>query len=161
MKFSTPIYNSGLTIVVKKKEQSFTWLFLSPFDYTLWITLLFLGFFHAHVIWFIERGMGDDFDTGYRKGILEALWFSFSSFFWMGDKEVKTIPGRMLMVFFWLMTIVIFGSYTTKLTFVLTNPVKYIDIQHYEDLDGKTVASYSNYGSLLRSIGAEVEEFPF
>jgi hypothetical protein len=54
----------------------------------------------------------------------------------MGDKEVKTVPGRMLMVFFWLMTIVIFGSYTAKLTFILTNPIKYIDIHHYSDLDG-------------------------
>ena len=80
--------------MVNKVDNSTLWLLFEPFDPMLWIAIVITGFVMAHAVWILERGNDGEFPMGYASGIKESIWHAFSSFFFVGDKEVRTIPGR-------------------------------------------------------------------
>jgi len=79
----------------------------------------------------IERDDEGDIPFEYRAGILESLWHSFATFFMVGDKEVKTIPARIIQISYWFMAFVIIAVYTADLTVRLSEPLVSYEISDY------------------------------
>ena len=94
--FSYSTYNSGLMLVVTKTSRSTLWLLFEPLEPMLWVAAALTGLLMAHIIWIVERGNDGEFPMEYSKGISESIWHSFSSFFFTGDKEIRTLPGRIM-----------------------------------------------------------------
>jgi hypothetical protein len=111
----------------------------------LWASIFITGFIMSHIMWILERGNDGEFPLTYSKGIKESLWHSFSSFFFTGDKEIRTIPGRIMQVSYWFMAFVLFAAYTANLTTRLSIPITETEIKDYEDIDGKEVGSWLVY----------------
>ena len=98
----------------------------------------------SHLVWFFERGHGsDDFPTEYRKGIVEALWWSTVSVI-TGGEAVKNINrglSRIIAVFWMLIGLFLLAVVTARATSVLTVAELQSDISSLDDLSGRTVGT--------------------
>lgn len=159
IQFSNPTFDSGLVLMVTEKDQSFFWLFLEPFDWTLWICILFTGIFQAHIIWILERRADDNIPMKYKTGILEAIYFTYASMFFMGNKKIRTIPGRIMQISFWFMSYVLLAAYVGDLASRLSVHQDQNSIKTYEDIDGKTVGTYEEFETVVSKYGADVETY--
>jgi ABC-type amino acid transport substrate-binding protein len=159
VKFSYSTFDTGLQLLVRKTSRTTLWLLFEPFGPMLWGSIFVTCFAMAHIMWVLERGKDSEFPMTYVKGIKESLWHSFSSFFFTGDKEIRTIPGRIMQISFWFMAFVLFASYTATLTTRLSIPITETSISDYEDIDGKEVGSWAVYQDILEEYGADVSTF--
>lgn len=159
VRFSYPTYNTGLQLVVVKKPHPTFWLLFEPFDPRLWAALVITSLIMAHIMWILERGNDGEFPLEYGKGMKEALWHSFASFFFTGDKEIRTIPGRIMQVSYWFMAFVLFAAYTANLTTRLSFPIDDTKIKDYKDIDGKEVGALTFDRNILSEYGCDVSSF--
>lgn len=160
MKFSTPTYDSGLMLIVKVQKSSLIWLFLEPFHFSLWISLVFIALFMGNVIWILERDTEGPIPFSYKEGILESCWHSFASLFFVGDKPIKTIPGRMMQLSYWFTSFVLLAAYSADLTSRMTLDQVYTEIKDHKDIEDKKVASLFEYENVIKDFGADFVGHP-
>lgn len=158
--FSQPYYNSGLQIVTKQSSSgTFRALFSLIGSGTFLVPLLFLIgliLIVSHVVWFVERAHGsDDFPTEYRKGIVEALWWSTVSVITGGEavKDINRGLSRIVAIFWMLIGLFLLAFVTARATSVLTVAELQSDISSLEDLGGRKVGTVEATSSVtfLRS----------
>lgn len=152
-KFSPPTYTSGLMIIVKHNEVEYFWLFLEPFEWTTWVSLLGMTLITSHLIWFLERSHHEDFPLGYGEGIKEAMYFTYTALFFYRNKKIRTIPGRILMIGFWFASFIIFGAFFGGLISRLSLPTNQNRIRSENELDGAVVGSFTQYNDIITSLG--------
>jgi ABC-type amino acid transport substrate-binding protein len=159
--FSPPTYISGLTIVVKHKEVEYFWLFLEPFEWTTWVSLFGLTLVMSHLIWFLERSHHYDFPLRYGEGIIEAMYFTYTGLFFYRTKKIRTIPGRILMIGFWLACFIIFGAFLGGLISRLSLPTNQNKLKSENDLDGAVVGSFAQYNDTITSLGGILRAYEY
>ncbi|KAG5534473.1 hypothetical protein RHGRI_022564 [Rhododendron griersonianum] len=131
--FTQPYIKSGLVVVATvRKSNTHAWAFLRPFTWTMWtvtgICLLGVG----AVVWILEHRINDQFRGSPRRQILTTLWFSFSTMFYSHRENTVSPLGRMVLIIWLFVVLIIKSNYTASLTSILTvqqlsSPIKGIE----------------------------------
>ncbi|PON60405.1 Ionotropic glutamate receptor [Parasponia andersonii] len=131
--FTQPYIESGLVVVTPvRKMNSKAWAFLKPFTREMWfITAVFFLIIGA-VVWILEHRLNDDFRGPPRKQFVTILWFSFSTLFFSHRENTVSTLGRMVLIIWLFVVLIINSSYTASLTSILTvqqlaSPIKGIE----------------------------------
>ncbi|KAA8547603.1 hypothetical protein F0562_004032 [Nyssa sinensis] len=159
--FTQPYVESGLVVVAPVRTlHSGTWAFLRPFTPKMWAVTGMFFLIVGAVVWILEHRLNDDFRGPPRKQVVTVLWFSFSTLFFSHSKRYKTaliiistclsdelitFPflfyaeentvstlGRLVLLIWLFVVLIINSSYTASLTSILTvqqlsSPIKGIE----------------------------------
>lgn len=119
--YTQPFTDSGLVVVAPvRKLSSSQWSFLGPFTPHMWAMTAAFFVIVGVVIWILEHRLNDEFRGPPIKQLITILWFSFSTlFFAQREKTVSTL-GRMVLVIWLFVVLIIQSSYTASLTSFLT-----------------------------------------
>ncbi|PON83854.1 Ionotropic glutamate receptor [Trema orientale] len=119
--FSQPYASTGLVIVAPiSRPQSNAWVFLKPFTWELWCVTVASFLMIAIVIWTLEHRVNDDFRGPPKRQLVTMFLFSFSTLFKRNQEDTVSPLGRMVMVVWLFLLMVITSSYTASLTSILT-----------------------------------------
>ncbi|XP_009794414.1 glutamate receptor 3.4 isoform X1 [Nicotiana tabacum] len=119
--FTQPYMESGLVVVTPVKEiKSSPWAFLRPFTFQMWCVtgafFLFVGF----VVWILEHRLNPEFRGPPRQQLVTVFWFSFSTMFFAHRENTLSTLGRLVLIFWLFVVLIINSSYTASLTSILT-----------------------------------------
>ncbi|KAG8640629.1 hypothetical protein MANES_13G070500v8 [Manihot esculenta] len=119
--FSQPYAATGLVIVAPvRNSKSSAWVFLKPFTVEMWCVTAASFVMIAVVIWILEHRVNDEFRGPPRRQIVTMFMFSFSTLFKTNQETTVSPLGRMVMVVWLFILMVISASYTASLTSILT-----------------------------------------
>uniref|UniRef100_A0A7N0UTF1 Glutamate receptor n=1 Tax=Kalanchoe fedtschenkoi TaxID=63787 RepID=A0A7N0UTF1_KALFE len=131
--FTQPYIESGLVVVAAvKKQTSDALAFLKPFTGTMWcVTGLFFLVVGA-VVWILEHRINNDFRGPPKRQVVTTLWFSFSTMFFAHRETTVSTLGRLVLIVWLFVVLIVNSSYTASLTSILTvqhlaSPIKGID----------------------------------
>ncbi|KAF3674783.1 Glutamate receptor 3.7 [Capsicum annuum] len=119
--FTQPYVSTGLVIVAPvDNSESSAWVFLKPFTWEMWGVTALSFLIIAVVIWILEHRVNDDFRGPPKRQITTMFLFSFSTLFKTNQENTVSTLGRMVMVAWLFLLLVITSSYTASLTSILT-----------------------------------------
>ncbi|XVE91755.1 hypothetical protein REPUB_Repub01dG0038700 [Reevesia pubescens] len=119
--FSQPYMTTGLVIVAPiHNSKSSTWVFLKPFTVDMWCMTAAAFLIIAVVIWILEHRVNDAFRGPPRRQLVTMCMFSFSTLFKTNQEVTVSALGRVVMVVWLFLLMVITSSYTANLTSILT-----------------------------------------
>ncbi|XP_062152265.1 glutamate receptor 3.7 [Alnus glutinosa] len=119
--FSQPYATTGLVIVAPVRDsKSSAWVFLQPFTVEMWCATGASFVMIAVVIWILEHRVNNDFRGPPKRQIITMFLFSFSTLFKTNQESTVSPLGRMVMVVWLFLLMVITASYTASLTSILT-----------------------------------------
>lgn len=119
--FTQPYVSTGLVIVAPiDNSESSAWVFLKPFTLEMWGVTALSFLIIAVVIWILEHRVNDDFRGPPKRQITTMLLFSFSTLFKTFQENTISTLGRIVMVVWLFLLLVITSSYTASLTSILT-----------------------------------------
>ncbi|KAK4348933.1 hypothetical protein RND71_031688 [Anisodus tanguticus] len=133
--FTQPYVASGLVVVAPfQKLNSGGWAFLRPFSAQMWgvITIFFL--FVGMVVWILEHRINDEFRGPPKQQLITILWFSLSTLFFAHRENTVSTLGRMVLIIWLFVVLIINSSYTASLTSILTVQQLYSPIKGIESL---------------------------
>ncbi|GAV81549.1 Lig_chan domain-containing protein/SBP_bac_3 domain-containing protein/ANF_receptor domain-containing protein [Cephalotus follicularis] len=131
--FTQPYIESGLVIVAPiRKKNSKAWAFFIPFSPMMWGVTGFFFLIMGVVVWILEHRINDDFRGPPRRQVVTVLWFSFSTLFFAHKEKTVSPLGRLVLIIWLFVVLILNSSYTASLTSILTveqlsSPIK--DIQ--------------------------------
>ncbi|PQP96473.1 glutamate receptor 3.4 [Prunus yedoensis var. nudiflora] len=119
--FTQPYMESGLVVVVPVKElKTSPWAFLKPFTYQMWLVTGAFFLFVGAVVWILEHRMNQEFRGPPRKQLMTIFWFSFSTMFTSHRENTVSTLGRLVLIIWLFVVLIINSSYTASLTSILT-----------------------------------------
>ncbi|KAL4359695.1 hypothetical protein AHAS_Ahas08G0103100 [Arachis hypogaea] len=119
--FTQPYMESGLVVVVPVKEiKSSPWSFLKPFTTKMWLVTGAFFLFVGAVVWILEHRHNEEFRGPPRKQIITVCWFSFSTMFFSHRENTVSALGRLVLLIWLWVVLIINSSYTASLTSILT-----------------------------------------
>ncbi|KAK7351818.1 hypothetical protein VNO77_11537 [Canavalia gladiata] len=119
--FTQPYAASGLVVVAPfKKTNSGGWSFLQPFTPLMWIVTACFFFFIGIVVWTLEHRINDEFRGPPRQQIITMLWFSLSTLFFSHRENTMSSLGRLVVLMWLFVVLILTSSYTASLTSILT-----------------------------------------
>ncbi|KAG6657805.1 glutamate receptor 3.7-like [Carya illinoinensis] len=119
--FSQPYATTGLVIVAPvRNSKSSAWVFLKPFTVEMWCVTAASFIMIAVVIWILEHRVNDDFRGPPKRQLVTMFLFSFSTLFKTNQEKTVSPLGRMVMVVWLFLLMVVTASYTASLTSILT-----------------------------------------
>ncbi|XP_057992244.1 glutamate receptor 3.2 isoform X2 [Hevea brasiliensis] len=131
--FTQPYIESGLVVVAPvRKLNSSAWAFLRPFTLCMWVVTALFFLLVGAVVWILEHRINDEFRGPPKKQVVTILWFSFSTMFFAHREKTMSTLGRLVMIIWLFVVLIINSSYTASLTSILTvqqlsSPIKGID----------------------------------
>ncbi|KAM7518079.1 hypothetical protein LguiB_017041 [Lonicera macranthoides] len=135
VEFTQPYAASGLVVVAPfKKLNTGAWAFLRPFSVALWgVTAAFFLIFGV-VVWILEHRHNDDFRGTPQQQLITILWFSLSTLFFAHREHIVSTLGRVVLIMWLFVVLIINSSYTASLTSILTVQQMYSHIKGIETL---------------------------
>lgn len=119
--FTQPYISTGLVIVAPiRNSDSSAWVFLKPFTWEMWAVTAASFVIIAVVIWILEHRVNDDFRGPPKRQIITMFLFSMSTLFKTNQEDTVSPLGKMVMVVWLFLLMVITSSYTASLTSILT-----------------------------------------
>ncbi|KAL3534251.1 hypothetical protein ACH5RR_002712 [Cinchona calisaya] len=119
--FTQPYMESGLVLVVPVKEaKSNPWAFLKPFTWQMWCLTAAFFLFVGAVVWILEHRMNREFRGPPRQQLMTIFWFSFSTMFFAHRENTVSTLGRLVLILWLFVVLIINSSYTASLTSILT-----------------------------------------
>ncbi|MQL97355.1 hypothetical protein Taro_030044 [Colocasia esculenta] len=119
--FTQPYIESGLVVLVPmKRHQSSAWAFLEPFTLEMWCVTGALFLVVGAVVWILEHRFNEEFRGPPKKQMITVLWFSFSTLFFAHRENTVSTLGRMVLIIWLFVVLIIQSSYTASLTSILT-----------------------------------------
>ncbi|XP_004287716.1 PREDICTED: glutamate receptor 3.6 [Fragaria vesca subsp. vesca] len=120
--FTQPYIESGLVVVapVKTTLNSSPWAFLRPFNRMMWLVTAAFFLIVGTVIWILEHRLNDEFRGPPRKQVVTLLWFSFSTWFFAHRENTVSTLGRLVLIIWLFVVLIINSSYTASLTSIIT-----------------------------------------
>lgn len=119
--FTQPYIESGLVVVVPVlKLNSRAWTFFRPFSPSMWGVTAAFFLIIGLVVWILEHRTNDEFRGPPRKQLVTLLWFSFSTMFFSHRENTVSTLGRMVLIIWLFVVLIINSSYTASLTSLLT-----------------------------------------
>ncbi|XP_052197634.1 glutamate receptor 3.6-like [Diospyros lotus] len=131
--FTQPYVESGLAVVAPVwKSNNSAWSFLRPFSWEMWSVTAAFFLFVGVVVWILEHRINDDFRGSPRRQIVTVLWFSLSTLFFAHRENTASALGRLVLIIWLFVVLIINSSYTASLTSILTvqqlsSPIKGIE----------------------------------
>ncbi|KAJ4965234.1 hypothetical protein NE237_017083 [Protea cynaroides] len=131
--FTQPYISSGLVVVVPLgKLGSTSWAFFRPFTPTMWAVTAAFFLLVGAVVWILEHRVNDDFRGPPKRQIVTILWFIFSTLFFSHRENTASTLGRIVLIIWLFVVLIINASYTACLTSILTvqrlsSPIKGIE----------------------------------
>ncbi|CAA6668731.1 unnamed protein product [Spirodela intermedia] len=114
--FTQPYSESGLVIVAPvKKVNSNAWAFLKPFTTQMWCVTGAFFLFIGTVVWILEHRFNSEF-----RGLQGGSLFSFSTMFFAHRENTVSTLGRVVLIIWLFVVLIINSSYTASLTSILT-----------------------------------------
>uniref|UniRef100_A0A1J3H3D2 Glutamate receptor n=2 Tax=Noccaea caerulescens TaxID=107243 RepID=A0A1J3H3D2_NOCCA len=148
--FTQPYAASGLVVVAPfKKLNSGAWAFLRPFNRLMWAVTACCFLFVGIVVWILEHRINDEFRGPPKRQCVTILWFSFSTMFFAHRENTVSTLGRVVLIIWLFVVLIINSSYTASLTSILTvqqlsSPIKGIDsLREMDDPIGYQVGSFA------------------
>lgn len=159
--FTQPYIESGLVVVAPvKRSNTSTWAFLRPFTGQMWFVTAISFLVVGAVVWILEHRINDDFRGPPRQQCVTILWFSFSTMFFSHRENTVSTLGRIILIIWLFVVLIINSSYTASLTSILTvdklsSPIKGIQtLVMNDDPIGYQQGSFSrNY--LINQLGID------
>ncbi|KAK8549899.1 hypothetical protein V6N13_055460 [Hibiscus sabdariffa] len=119
--FTQPYVESGLVVVAPIKEvKSTPWSFLKPFTKEMWFVTAAFFLFVGAVVWILEHRMNHEFRGPPRQQLITIFWFSFSTMFFSHRENTVSTLGRLVLIIWLFVVLIINSSYTASLTSILT-----------------------------------------
>ncbi|XP_020531609.1 glutamate receptor 3.4 isoform X2 [Amborella trichopoda] len=119
--FTQPFVESGLLIVAPvRKRSSSAWAFLKPFTLEMWFVTGTFFLIVGAVIWILEHRINTEFRGPPSKQLVTIFWFSFSTMFFAHRENTSSTLGRMVLIIWLFVVLIINSSYTASLTSILT-----------------------------------------
>lgn len=119
--FTQPYTESGLVIVAPVKEMnSSPWAFLKPFTIEMWCVTGAFFLLVGAVVWILEHRMNTEFRGSPRQQLVTICWFSFSTMFFAHRENTVSTLGRLVLIIWLFVVLIINSSYTASLTSLLT-----------------------------------------
>ncbi|KAL2981460.1 hypothetical protein AAZX31_13G290600 [Glycine max] len=119
--FTQPYMESGLVVVVPVKEtKSSPWSFLKPFTAQMWCVTGAFFIFVGTVVWILEHRHNPEFRGRPKKQLMTVFWFSFSTMFFSHRENTVSGLGRLVLIIWLFVVLIINSSYTASLTSILT-----------------------------------------
>ncbi|XP_019413617.1 PREDICTED: glutamate receptor 3.4-like isoform X1 [Lupinus angustifolius] len=119
--FTQPFMGSGLVVVVPvKEEKSSPWAFLKPFTAQMWCVTGAFFLFVGTVVWILEHRFNPEFRGSPRKQLITVFWFSLSTMFFAHRENTVSTLGRLVLIIWLFVVLIINSSYTASLTSILT-----------------------------------------
>ncbi|KAL5573315.1 hypothetical protein UlMin_022912 [Ulmus minor] len=119
--FTQPYMESGLVVVVPvKEEKSSPWAFLKPFSLPMWLVTAAFFLFVGAVVWILEHRINHEFRGSPRQQLITIFWFSFSTMFFSHRENTVSTLGRLVLLIWLFVVLIINSSYTASLTSILT-----------------------------------------
>ncbi|KAK3194989.1 hypothetical protein Dsin_026299 [Dipteronia sinensis] len=151
--FTQPYIESGLVVVAPvRKLNSNAWAFLRPFTPLMWAVTAIFFLAVGAVVWILEHRINDEFRGPPKRQIVTVLWFTFSTMFFAHRENTVSTLGRVVLIIWLFVVLIINSSYTASLTSILTvqqlsSPIKGIDtLMTSNDRVGYQVGSFAeNY----------------
>jgi polar amino acid transport system substrate-binding protein len=150
--FTTPMYNSGLSIMTKTdpKPNSVTEIFNqvknsvfnSEFASLVGIMSL-ISFLLANLLYFVEKRKDDGFldEKNYLSGISLSFWWGITALFGQHDRQPGTKIGRFIGVLWMIFGVLFLAFFTGQITSNLTADKISGNISNIKDLKGKKIAT--------------------
>ncbi|KAK7309419.1 hypothetical protein RJT34_06129 [Clitoria ternatea] len=159
--FTQPYIESGLVVVAPvRKSDSSALAFLAPFTPKMWCVTAIFFILVGAVVWILEHRVNDEFRGPPKKQVVTILWFSFSTMFFSHRENTVSTLGRIVLIIWLFVVLIINSSYTASLTSILTvqqlsSPIKGIEsLLNNKDPIGYTQGSFArNY--LVQDIGID------
>lgn len=150
--FTQPYASSGLVVVAPvKKMNTGAWAFLRPFSPLLWIVTACFFLLIGIVVWILEHRINDEFRGPPKRQLITILWFSLSTLFFAHRENTVSTLGRMVLIIWLFVVLIINSSYTASLTSILTvqqlfSPIKGIEsLKKSEEPIGYQVGSFAEH----------------
>lgn len=119
--FTQPFMESGLVIVATVKEtKSSAWAFLKPFTVQMWCVTGAFFLFVGAVVWILEHRINQEFRGPPSQQLITIFWFSFSTMFFSHRENTVSTLGRLVLIIWLFVVLIINSSYTASLTSILT-----------------------------------------
>jgi polar amino acid transport system substrate-binding protein len=146
--FSLPMFNSGLQVLVPVRPAFSPMTALrSLFSPQLgFIALMIVSsiLIAGHVMWLLMRHH-PDYPKGYIRGVTEGIWWAAMSFPQnsLGEKNPVSVVGRLVGIFWVLLSVVLLANFTASVTANLTVQQIQGGVRGINDLPGKRVLAVS------------------
>ncbi|KAH0905650.1 hypothetical protein HID58_037477 [Brassica napus] len=119
--FTQPFIESGLVVVAPVKEaKSSPWSFLKPFTIEMWAVTGAFFLFVGAIVWILEHRFNHEFRGPPRRQLITIFWFSFSTMFFSHRENTVSSLGRLVLIIWLFVVLIINSSYTASLTSILT-----------------------------------------
>ncbi|KZV17708.1 glutamate receptor 3.4-like [Dorcoceras hygrometricum] len=119
--FTQPYKESGLVVVAPvRQNKSSPWSFLLPFSWQMWAVTGIFFLFVGSVIWILEHRTNTEFRGPPRQQLVTVVWFSFSTLFSSHRENTVSTLGRLVLLFWLFVVLIINSSYTASLSSILT-----------------------------------------
>ncbi|XP_068639011.1 glutamate receptor 3.5-like [Aristolochia californica] len=119
--FTQPYIESGLVVVAPVKQiNSSAWAFLKPFTVEMWLVTGSFFLFVGAVVWILEHRVNKEFRGPPRQQLVTVFWFSFSTMFFAHRENTTSTLGRLVLIIWLFVVLIINSSYTASLTSILT-----------------------------------------
>ncbi|EOA25081.1 hypothetical protein CARUB_v10018389mg [Capsella rubella] len=131
--FTQPYVESGLVVVAPvRKLGTSAMAFLRPFTPQMWLIAAASFLIVGAVIWCLEHKHNDEFRGSPRRQVITTFWFSFSTLFFSHRETTTSNLGRIVLIIWLFVVLIINSSYTASLTSILTvhqlsSPIKGIE----------------------------------
>ncbi|MED6119246.1 hypothetical protein PIB30_009892 [Stylosanthes scabra] len=154
--FTQPYAASGLVVVAPfKKINSGGWSFLRPFTPLMWTVTACFFFFIGIVVWILEHRINDEFRGPPKQQFITILWFSLSTLFFSHRENTMSTLGRLVVLIWLFVVLIINSSYTASLTSILTVQQLSSPISGIESLKNSDERIGFQVGSFAESYLAE------
>ncbi|CAN7066494.1 unnamed protein product [Brassica oleracea var. botrytis] len=119
--FTQPFIESGLVVVAPvKAAKSSPWSFLKPFTIEMWAVTGAFFLFVGAIVWILEHRFNHEFRGPPRRQLITIFWFSFSTMFFSHRENTVSTLGRLVLIIWLFVVLIINSSYTASLTSILT-----------------------------------------
>ncbi|KAH6795994.1 hypothetical protein C2S51_036980 [Perilla frutescens var. frutescens] len=119
--FTQPFMESGLVVIAPVKEvKSKPWSFLMPFSWQMWAVTGIFFLFVGTVVWILEHRTNIEFRGPPSQQLATVFWFSFSTMFFAHRENTVSTLGRLVLILWLFVVLIINSSYTASLTSILT-----------------------------------------
>lgn len=119
--FTQPYMESGLVIVVSVQAlKPKPWAFMKPFTIEMWLVTGGFFLFVGCVVWILEHRLNHEFRGPPSQQIITIFWFSFSTMFFSHRENTVSTLGRLVLILWLFVVLIINSSYTASLTSILT-----------------------------------------
>lgn len=150
--FSQPYAASGLVVVVPfRKLNTGAWAFMRPFSPLMWTVTACFFVVVGIVVWILEHRINDEFRGPPKRQVITILWFSLSTLFFAHKENTVSTLGRLVLIIWLFVVLIINSSYTASLTSILTvqqlySPINGIDsLRNSDDPIGYQEGSFAEY----------------